>query len=254
MDADGEVLRAARRGGGRRRRRGSCSRWAPRRVVIHFLHSYINPAHERRAAEIVRRAVAERLRDGRATRILSEYREYERGVTAAVNAAIQPVLDRYLARLQRELAARGFDARAAGDAGQRRHGVGAHRRRDGGEHRDVGPGLGRDRRGLHRRAPRASRTSSPTTWAAPRPTSALIQDGRPRVSTELELEYAHADPRADGRRAHDRRRRRLDRLGRRRRHAAGRAGERRRRARADLLRPRRRASRPSPTPTSSSAG
>ena len=37
-------------------------------------------------------------------------------------------------------------------------------------------------------------------------------------------------------------------------HAAGRAAERRRRARADLLRPRRHASRPSPTPTSCSAG
>ena len=64
----------------------------------------------------------------------------------------------------------------------------------------------------------------------------------------------HADPRADGRRAHDRRRRRLDRLGRCGRHAAGRAGERRRAAGPDLLRPRRHASPPSPTPTWCSAG
>ena len=40
-----------------------------------------------------------------------------------------------------------------------------------------------------RRRP-ASRTSSPTTWAAPRPTWGLIQDGVPQVSAELELEYA----------------------------------------------------------------
>lgn len=40
--------------------------------------------------------------------ILSEYREYERGVTAAVNAAIQPVLHRYIDRLQGELGRRGF--------------------------------------------------------------------------------------------------------------------------------------------------
>ena len=59
----------------------------------------------------------------------------------------------------------------------------------------------------------------------------LIEDGVPQVSGELELEYAHADPRADGRRAHDRRRRRLDRLGRCGRHAAGRPGERRRHGR-----------------------
>ena len=41
-------------------------------------------------------------------RVVAEYREYERGTTAAVNAAIQPVLHRYIERLQGELAARGF--------------------------------------------------------------------------------------------------------------------------------------------------
>ena len=53
---------AARRG---RRRRGgeeAAGGSAARRVVIHFLHSYINPAHEKRAAEIVRAPVAQPLR------------------------------------------------------------------------------------------------------------------------------------------------------------------------------------------------
>ena len=77
-------------------------------VVIHFLHSYINPAHERRAAEIVRGLWPNPyVTAGHA--ILSEYREYERGVTAAVNASVQPVLDRYLTRLRAELSAKGFD-------------------------------------------------------------------------------------------------------------------------------------------------
>ena len=40
--------------------------------------------------------------------MVAEYREYERGVTAAVNAAVQPVLHRYLERLRSELAAQGF--------------------------------------------------------------------------------------------------------------------------------------------------
>ena len=40
--------------------------------------------------------------------IVAEYREYERGTTAAVNAAIQPVLHRYIERLQNELRSRGF--------------------------------------------------------------------------------------------------------------------------------------------------
>ena len=77
-------------------------------VVIHFLHSYINPVHERRAAEIVRGLWPNAyVTAGHA--ILSEYREYERGVTAAVNASVQPVLDRYLSRLRTELKAKGYD-------------------------------------------------------------------------------------------------------------------------------------------------
>src|SRR5215217_109798 len=76
-------------------------------LVIHFLHSYANPAHERRAAEIAERAWPNAyVTLGHA--LLSEFREYERGTTASVNAAVQPILDRYIGRLGRELAARGF--------------------------------------------------------------------------------------------------------------------------------------------------
>jgi len=76
-------------------------------VVIHFLHSYVNAAHEARAAEIVRGLWPNRYVTAGHT-VVAEYREYERGTTAAVNAAIQPVLHRYIERLQSELAARGF--------------------------------------------------------------------------------------------------------------------------------------------------
>ena len=76
-------------------------------LVIHFLHSYINPAHERRALEIARESWPNRYITAGHT-LLSEYREYERGVTAAVNASVQPVLDRYLERLRSELKRRGF--------------------------------------------------------------------------------------------------------------------------------------------------
>ncbi|MGZ5207061.1 MAG: hydantoinase/oxoprolinase family protein [Caldimonas sp.] len=76
-------------------------------VVIHFLHSYINPAHEARAAAIVRGVWPNRYVTAGHT-VVAEYREYERGTTAAVNAAIQPVLHRYIERLQKELAGRGF--------------------------------------------------------------------------------------------------------------------------------------------------
>ncbi|MCB8874538.1 hydantoinase B/oxoprolinase family protein [Acidisoma silvae] len=76
-------------------------------LVIHFLHAYANPAHElaagRIAAELWPNAY---ITLGHA--LLSEYREYERGTTASVNAAVQPVLDRYLDRLTEGLRAQGF--------------------------------------------------------------------------------------------------------------------------------------------------
>ncbi|WP_137176433.1 hydantoinase/oxoprolinase family protein [Roseomonas sp. AR75] len=75
-------------------------------IVVHFLHSYANPAHERRAGEIVR-ALWPNDYITLGHELLSEFREYERGTTASVNAAVQPVLDRYLRRLQDQLAARG---------------------------------------------------------------------------------------------------------------------------------------------------
>jgi N-methylhydantoinase A len=76
-------------------------------LVIHFLHAYANPAHELRAAEIA----ADIWPNGNITMghaLLSESREFERGVTAAVNASVQPLLRRYVERLADKLAERGY--------------------------------------------------------------------------------------------------------------------------------------------------
>jgi N-methylhydantoinase A len=76
-------------------------------LVIHFLHSYANPAHERRAAEIAAELWPnDHMTMGHA--LLSEAREFERGVTAAVNASVQPILERYVGRLRGELSAQGY--------------------------------------------------------------------------------------------------------------------------------------------------
>ena len=76
-------------------------------VVIHFIHSYANPAHELHAADIVRTFWPNQyVTVGH--EIIAEYREYERGVTAAVNGAVQPVLHRYIERLEHELSERGY--------------------------------------------------------------------------------------------------------------------------------------------------
>lgn len=76
-------------------------------VVVHFLHSYANAAHEIRAGEIL----AEIWPNSYITlghALLSESREFERGVTAAVNASVQPIIQRYVDRLVRELSDRGY--------------------------------------------------------------------------------------------------------------------------------------------------
>ena len=76
-------------------------------LVIHFLHAYANPAHELRAGQIAKEIWPnDYITLGHA--LLSESREYERGVTAAVNASVQPLLERYVARLADQLAARGY--------------------------------------------------------------------------------------------------------------------------------------------------
>ncbi|MET0606195.1 MAG: hydantoinase/oxoprolinase family protein [Beijerinckiaceae bacterium] len=76
-------------------------------LVIHFLHSYANPAHEKRTGEIARRLWPNAyITLGH--ELLSEFREYERGTTASVNAAVQPLLDRYIRFLETKLAEGGF--------------------------------------------------------------------------------------------------------------------------------------------------
>jgi N-methylhydantoinase A len=68
-------------------------------AAISFLHSYINPAHEERAREVIARRLP-----GMALTISSEVcreiREYERTSTAVANAYVLPMMERYLVRMQ----------------------------------------------------------------------------------------------------------------------------------------------------------
>ena len=71
-------------------------------VAVGFLHSYVNPAHEDRAAAIL----AEALPDVAITRsadVCPEMREYERFSTALANAYVQPLMSGYLGRLETRL-------------------------------------------------------------------------------------------------------------------------------------------------------
>jgi N-methylhydantoinase A len=68
-------------------------------VAICFLHSYVNPAHEQRAAAILKDAMPE-LSITLSSEVCPEIREYERTSTAVANAYVQPLMDGYLARMQ----------------------------------------------------------------------------------------------------------------------------------------------------------
>ncbi|WP_338826964.1 hydantoinase/oxoprolinase family protein [Neomoorella thermoacetica] len=71
-------------------------------IGICFLHSYANPEHERRCAEIIRREWPE-VDITVSHEISKEWREYERTSTAVLNSYVQPVAARYIDSLDREL-------------------------------------------------------------------------------------------------------------------------------------------------------
>ena len=67
-------------------------------LAIVFLFSFLDPAHERRAAGILRGHLPN-LSLSLSSEILPEYREYERTATTVINAYVQPLVGRYLRRL-----------------------------------------------------------------------------------------------------------------------------------------------------------
>jgi N-methylhydantoinase A len=84
----------------------------PEAVAVCFLHAYANPAHERRAAELVRGALPEAALS-LSSEVLPEYREHERFITTALNAYVAPRMRRYLASLRRRLSQAGSAARVS---------------------------------------------------------------------------------------------------------------------------------------------
>jgi N-methylhydantoinase A len=76
-------------------------------LAIVFLHSYANPKHEHRAAEIIAERYPQ-LSLSASVDVAPEIREYERASTTAINAYIKPLAQRYLDSLARQVAARGI--------------------------------------------------------------------------------------------------------------------------------------------------
>ena len=76
-------------------------------VAVCFLHSYVNPEHERAAGEIVRAALPDAYLS-LSHEILREYREFERMSTTVVNAYIGPKVGGYVRSLKQNLGNIGF--------------------------------------------------------------------------------------------------------------------------------------------------
>jgi N-methylhydantoinase A len=79
-------------------------------LAVCFLHSYVNPAHERRMAEIVAEE-APGMTVTTSHEVSPTFREYERTSTTVVNAYVMTAVREYLRALRAALAGRGSPAR-----------------------------------------------------------------------------------------------------------------------------------------------
>ena len=73
-----------------------------RAIGICLIHSYANPAHERRVADIIAQDYPD-CTLSLSCAVLPEYREYERAVTTLVDAFVKPHMERYLNRVHEKL-------------------------------------------------------------------------------------------------------------------------------------------------------
>ncbi|CAG0972903.1 partial N-methylhydantoinase A, partial [Gammaproteobacteria bacterium] len=85
----------------------ACAAEGVEAIAICFLHSYLDGADEERAAAIARET-APAIHVTTSSDVVREYKEYERFSTAALNAYVMPVMDRYLERLELRLADAGY--------------------------------------------------------------------------------------------------------------------------------------------------
>ncbi|MFI7080692.1 hydantoinase/oxoprolinase family protein [Micromonospora sp. NPDC049903] len=76
-------------------------------IAICFLHSFLDPTHEREAARLIREEFPE-VSLSLSTDIVREYREYERTSTTVLEAYIRPIFERYVDELESGLSERGF--------------------------------------------------------------------------------------------------------------------------------------------------
>ncbi|MCB9139096.1 MAG: hydantoinase/oxoprolinase family protein [Caldilineaceae bacterium] len=77
-------------------------------IAVCFLHAYANPAHEQAACDWLKARFPQAAISA-SSAVAPEIREYERMSTTVCNAYVQPLTERYLARLYRELTQAGLE-------------------------------------------------------------------------------------------------------------------------------------------------
>jgi N-methylhydantoinase A len=78
-------------------------------IAVCFLHSYLDPSHERRAKAVIEKRHPDVFVCTSAD-VVGQFREYERFTTTAINASLQPRVSAYLDRIDERLAGAGLDA------------------------------------------------------------------------------------------------------------------------------------------------
>jgi N-methylhydantoinase A len=107
LDADGEVVEPLDEAAVREATRRLVDEHGVDAIAVCFLHSYVNPEHERRAKAVVEDAAPD-VSVSVSSDITGEYREYERTGTTVLDAYIKPTFESYVDRLEERLDERGF--------------------------------------------------------------------------------------------------------------------------------------------------
>jgi N-methylhydantoinase A len=108
LDADGSVLAPLDEAEARQVARRLAQAGVPAVGVV-FLHAYANPAHERRMAAILAEEYPGVL-ISLSSEVLPQFREFERSMATALNAAVMPPVSRYVGLLRAALDAEGVRA------------------------------------------------------------------------------------------------------------------------------------------------
>jgi N-methylhydantoinase A len=86
---------------------GELKRVGVQAVAVFFLNSYVNPAHEEEAAEVLKRLLPG-VYVTFSAELTREWYEYERCATVAANGYVGPLVNTYIRRLENDLSSLGF--------------------------------------------------------------------------------------------------------------------------------------------------